>query len=171
MILVLRMGRDRPQRRSATVLGRCNVSVPAILEKCEDVRPVLPCCARGRCTLHRSSTIASVRFLRAAANPGRGDLSIDRPPLIEHPFCFSSARRRTAHFPVHKPAAAPMKNKKEDIIRAYSINRSPLTGLGHAKTAERSGESWHFLSTFCTSHDACKVQRGRAHSFAVPPFA
>jgi hypothetical protein len=119
-------------------------------------------CARPRCTLHVSSTVASVALFGAAANPARGGLSIDRPPLIEHPFCFSSARRRTAHVPVHKPAAAPMKNKKEDVIRAYSINRSPLTGLEHAKTAEGSGESGHFLSVFCTSHDACKVQRPRA---------
>jgi hypothetical protein len=37
-------------------------------------------------------------------------------------------------------SAAPMKNKEEDIIRAFSINRSPLTGFGHAKTAEGNGE-------------------------------
>jgi hypothetical protein len=122
---------------------------------------------RGRCTLHGASTVASVKFLRAVANPARSDLSIDRPPFIEHPFCFSSARRRTAIIPVPKPAAAPMKNKKEDILRANSINRPPLTGLEHVKTADRSGKSWHFLSAFCTSHDACKVERGRAHSAVV----
>jgi hypothetical protein len=143
--------------------------MPATLEKCDAARLVLACCARGRCTLHGSSTVASVRFLRAASNPVRGDLSIDRPPLNENPFCFSSARRSTAHLPVHKPAAAPMKNKKEDIIRAHSINRSPLTGLEHPRTAERSGESWHFLSVFCSSHNACKVQRGPAHSGVVYP--
>jgi hypothetical protein len=154
----------RLQRRSAPVLGRSKPRLAEGRRIFQGSRALSRRSARGRSTLHGSSTVASVRFLWAAANPARGDLSIARPPLIEHPFCFSSARRRTAHVPVHKPAAAPMKNKKEDIIRLYSINRSPLTGLEHAKTAEGSGESWHFLSAFCTSHDACKVQREWAHS-------
>jgi hypothetical protein len=157
-----RLQRRCSLQRSAPVLGR---SEPRLAER-DGIFPgpsaLRRCCARPRCTLHGSSTVAPVRFLKASANPVRGDLFIDRPPLIEHSFCFSSARRSTPHLPVHQPAAAPMKNKKEDIIRAHSINRSPLTGLEHARIAE----SRHFLSVFCTFHHACKVQPGRAHSAA-----
>jgi hypothetical protein len=110
-----------------------------------------------------------VSFLKAAANPARGDLSIDRPPLVEDPFCFSSARRQAWVQKNVRFFAAPMKNKKENIIRAYSINRSPLTGLEVTKTAEGSGESGHFLSVFCTSQDACKVQCRPAQQGEIAP--
>jgi hypothetical protein len=126
----------------------------------------LRCCARGRGTLHESSTVASVRFLRAAANPGRGDLSIDRPPPYQpNPFCFSAARRLSC---VHDSSLglrrAAEKQKGRCYLGVSSINRPPLTGFGHRKAAEGSVESGLFLSAFCTSHAAYKVQRGLAHS-------
>jgi DNA uptake protein ComE-like DNA-binding protein len=42
-----RSRRDRLQRRSAPVLGRSNVKVPATLETCDDARPGPACCARS----------------------------------------------------------------------------------------------------------------------------
>jgi hypothetical protein len=105
-------------------------------------------CAHPRCTLHGSSTIASVRFLRAAANPVRGGLSIDRPPPYQpNPFCFSAARRLSC---VHDSSLglrrAAEKQKVEYYSRIFSINRSPLTGLAHSKAAHGGIERRPFLS-------------------------
>jgi hypothetical protein len=57
--------------------------------------------------------------LVAAANPVRGDLSIDRRPLI-HQILFVFQRRGDGQIDIELElfSAAPLKNKKEVIIYA-----------------------------------------------------
>jgi hypothetical protein len=55
-------------------------------------------------------------------NPARGDLFID-PPALTHPTLFVFQRRGAEYFGVHvnKTAAAPLKNKKERVVRALFL--------------------------------------------------
>jgi hypothetical protein len=129
-----------------------------------DRRAVSRCCARGRCTLQRASTVALARFSPGgAANPVRGGLFIDLPdPFSPSPFCFSAARRPSC---VHETRTvlrrAAEKQKRGYYLRIVSINRPPLTGFGHSKAAEGRIESRLSLSVFLIAFDgARKVERG-----------
>jgi hypothetical protein len=63
--------------------------------------------------------------------------------------------------------AAPLKNIKEGIIRAFFYKQATPTGVWTQKAAEDSVESGHFLSAFCTFHDAYRVLREWARSALV----
>jgi hypothetical protein len=55
-------------------------------------------------------------------NPARGGLFIDRWPVI-HPILFVFQQHGGEQLKSHaqKTAAAPLKNKKENIIRAFFL--------------------------------------------------
>jgi hypothetical protein len=148
---MVRRWRDRLQWRSAPVLGRSNVRVPAALEKSDDG---VACCARGCSSSHGSS--------RGKRGGDGGEKSCVRSAMfIAKPTAETTKLRRSGMY------SSQLNRQAQGSCRSYGAWMS-LWIARYYKHGAPNG-AWAFSPV----DDACNVQRGRAHSAAgdSTPFA